>query len=236
MADESPIKEKLNTNLIWSVSILVDNVFLAIWVLAQWGVGRLVEKFPAHGIDYYAILVAQCFFALSTLAPIVLWTWQDISKMYYRTKLEISKAKQASLPGEGQAIPVNEVTQKKEKEADESPIKEKLNTNLIWSVSILVDNVFLAIWVLAQWGVGRLVEKFPAHGIDYYAILVAQMFFALSTLAPIVLSIWLDIAKMYYRTKSKISKAKQASLLGEGQAIPVNEVTQKQEKEKEKVK
>ncbi|MBI4747944.1 MAG: hypothetical protein HY774_05615 [Acidobacteria bacterium] len=116
MADESPIKEKLNTNLIWSVSILVDNVFLAIWVLAQWGVGRLVEKFPAHGIDYYAILVAQCFFALSTLAPIVLLAWQDISTMYYRTKLEISKAKKVSLLGEGQATPIGEAAQKEEKE------------------------------------------------------------------------------------------------------------------------
>ena len=114
-SEESPVTSKLKTNFLWTASLVIDNLFLAIWLLAQWGVSKLAEQFPAHGVDYYAIIVVQVLFAVSTLAPIVFWICKDIAIMYYRTKMDIKNVKLLS-EGEQTGFIVSSFEREKEKD------------------------------------------------------------------------------------------------------------------------
>lgn len=73
-----------------------------------------------------------------------------------------------------------------------------------WGVSSLLDGVFIGFWLLIQWVVQRLIESFPPAGIDLWLLRVFQVLFAITTLAPIIGFIYVDIMIMIYRARKHV--------------------------------
>ena len=74
--------------------------------------------------------------------------------------------------------------------------------------TILIDSVFLVAWLLIQYCVNKyIVSKFQLAGIDLVVMLVFQVIFAVSTVAPVLISLWSDILIMINRAKNKVVKA-----------------------------
>jgi len=67
-----------------SASVLIDSVYLALWVVFQWLVGRLIEYLELSGVDKGTLVVFQYIFSVSTVAPILVFYVTDISKMVLR--------------------------------------------------------------------------------------------------------------------------------------------------------
>ena len=77
----------------------------------------------------------------------------------------------------------------------------------IWIVSSLIDVGFLALWVSVQWIVNEnVIKTFTFSGIDRWILLAFQVIFALSTLAPIVVYIYVDIRVMLLGAQRRIGQ------------------------------
>ena len=84
---------------------------------------------------------------------------------------------------------------------------DSLSLYAVWAVSSLVDSAFLALWVTVQWGVNKLVvTPLGLTGIDKLILIVFQILFAVSTLAPVGITIYRDIRIMLLRTNRKIRR------------------------------
>jgi len=89
---------QLRVYTIWALSGIIDSVFLVVWVFTTWLVNeKIVAYFQVHGIDRWVLETFQVLFALSTLAPIVIYIVGDISRMVIQARrklqLELDKAK-----------------------------------------------------------------------------------------------------------------------------------------------
>ena len=73
--------------------ILVDMLFLVLWVAGQWLFRLATADIALAGAETWAIPVAQGVFALSTLAPILLYIYWDLQTLALRG--------QDALEGEG---------------------------------------------------------------------------------------------------------------------------------------
>jgi len=83
---------------------------------------------------------------------------------------------------------------------------------MIWTVSSLIDSAFLALWVSVQWVVNnKVVAPLILTGIDKVVLTVFQVLFAISTLAPVAITIYRDIRIMLLRTNRKIRNEIQIS-------------------------
>jgi hypothetical protein len=72
-------------------------------------------------------------------------------------------------------------------------------------LAIVIDTSFLALWLLLQWLSERAIQYFElADVIDRYVLLVFQVFFAASTLAPVAIYICVDIRVMIIRALQKL--------------------------------
>ncbi len=81
MADPSLPKEftdLLVTRARTVASILVDMLFLLVWVFAQWLARVATAGITLAGAEAWAIPIAHAIFALSTLAPILLYIYWDL--------------------------------------------------------------------------------------------------------------------------------------------------------------
>jgi hypothetical protein len=86
-------------------------------------------------------------------------------------------------------------------------LKDTLRLFAIWTVSSLIDSAFLALWITVQWAVNRLVvAPLILTGIDSIVLTIFQILFAISTLAPVAITIYRDIRIMLLRTNRKIRK------------------------------
>jgi len=86
-------------------------------------------------------------------------------------------------------------------------LKETLRLFTIWTVSSLIDSAFLALWITVQWVVNKIVvTPLILTGIDRVVLTIFQILFAISTLAPIAITIYRDIRIMLLRTNRKIRK------------------------------
>jgi hypothetical protein len=84
-------------------------------------------------------------------------------------------------------------------------LKDTLRFFTIWTVSSLIDSAFLALWVAGQWVVNNWVVKpLELTGIDRLVLTIFQILFAISTLAPVAITIYRDIRIMLLRTNRKI--------------------------------
>lgn len=84
---------KFKTLIVWSISILVDALFLLLWAYLQTLVNSYVSKLEFIGLDATSFLVFQIIFFISTLAIVVTYIYVDLRVMLYEAKVEIEKAK-----------------------------------------------------------------------------------------------------------------------------------------------
>jgi hypothetical protein len=86
-------------------------------------------------------------------------------------------------------------------------LKETLRLFTVWTVSSLIYSAFLALWVIVQWFVNnKIIRPLILTGIDQFDLTVFQILFAISTLAPVAITIYRDIRIMLLRTQRKIRK------------------------------
>jgi len=86
-------------------------------------------------------------------------------------------------------------------------LKDTLRLFTIWTVSSIFDSAFLALWVAVQWVVNnKVVSPLMLTGIDKLVLTIFQVLFAISTLAPVAITIYRDIRIMLLRTNRKIRK------------------------------
>jgi len=81
----------------------------------------------------------------------------------------------------------------------------RLRTFVIQIVSVLIDTLFLSVWLLLQWSLKNLSEKFQLDGIHGHMLSVYQVTFGLATLFPITAYIAVDLWTIYVRSKKAIA-------------------------------
>ena len=84
-------------------------------------------------------------------------------------------------------------------------LKNTFRIFVVWTISSIIDSAFLALWVTIQWVVNnKVVALLVLTGIDRFVLAIFQFLFAISTLAPVVITIYRDIRIMLLRTQRKI--------------------------------
>lgn len=102
---ENVLAEKLKTVTTWMGSIILDTLFLALWILLQWGVEKLIGLFPVHSIiDLILLITLQILFSIATLVPVVLYIWGDLTIMYYQVVSRIEQEKSSINEVRGKAL------------------------------------------------------------------------------------------------------------------------------------
>lgn len=91
-----------------------------------------------------------------------------------------------------------------EKGKDWKELGSELKTFTIWAISSLIDGVFLAFWVLIQWLVSKVIISLELSGIDQWMLYLFQLLFAISTLVPVIIYIYVDIRVMVLRARRRI--------------------------------
>lgn len=95
--------------LIWTLTGLMDSLFLIIWVIAQHITAVIINFFKLTGVDANTLNIFQIMFAASTLIPILIWMVKDIVIILIRSWSEIKqilkqeRTKYSSLPNITQA-------------------------------------------------------------------------------------------------------------------------------------
>lgn len=85
---------ELKVFTVWIFSSLIDAIFLALWVLVQWLVnGNVIVRFGLSGIDRWMLFAFQVLFAISTLAPVVIYIYADTSVMFWQAQMRIWREK-----------------------------------------------------------------------------------------------------------------------------------------------
>lgn len=77
----------------------------------------------------------------------------------------------------------------------------------------MLDAIFLSVWVIVQYLVNWLIENLELGTVDRLVLYIFQLLFAISTLAPVALTIYRDIRVMFIRTQREIHEEIR---LGEG--------------------
>ncbi len=91
-------------------------------------------------------------------------------------------------------------------------LKARLKVFGLEAASGLMDSGFLAIWVILQWAVTEcVVKRFELSGVDKWMLSAFQVVFAISTLVPIVVYVYLDIRLMVLRAQRRIRHEKELS-------------------------
>ena len=75
-------------------SALIEGVFIVLWWLIQWFVGKYVmELFPLAQLDAVTGVCFQIVLAIATLAPILIYSRTDIMVMWYKAQRRINAEK-----------------------------------------------------------------------------------------------------------------------------------------------
>jgi hypothetical protein len=111
-ADLGIIRAKAGEMTRHLICALLDSLFLGLWALPNVYIGRFIEGLHVAGIDAIVLRCLQVLFGISTLAPICIWIYKDISIMLKHANQEIKAAGLApvaiALPsGNGQAVTEN---------------------------------------------------------------------------------------------------------------------------------
>ena len=90
-------------------------------------------------------------------------------------------------------------------DTDWKDLFRELKVFTIWAVSGLIDSSFLALWVFVQWLVDqKVITKFQLSGTDQWVFSAFQILFAVSTLAPVVIYIYVDLRVMLIHAQKRI--------------------------------
>lgn len=88
------IKPHLQSYVKWTLCVMIDVVYLAIWGLFQYGLSRIISSLNLSGIDAWVFFILQVLSAISTLVPIALFIYRDIRVMWVRVNRDIQKEEQ----------------------------------------------------------------------------------------------------------------------------------------------
>ena len=75
----------------WIFSSVLDGIFVALWVFVQWGVDKIIANFPILEIDLWVLWSFRIIFAFTTLAPIIIYIYEDVMVMIYRAVRRVRK-------------------------------------------------------------------------------------------------------------------------------------------------
>ena len=78
-----------------------------------------------------------------------------------------------------------------------------------WVVSLICDSIFIAVWVLLNWGLdAQVVERLELKGVDHTILMWLKYLFGISTLIVVIIFIAEDLvtvaAQAYSRVRSKL--------------------------------
>jgi len=90
---EDQLEQKARSRWILFASVLIDSIFLVLWVGVHYLLGLFMEWVKLSGIDKWVLELFRIIFSLSTLLPIILFFYEDISIMYIRAKNRIKEEK-----------------------------------------------------------------------------------------------------------------------------------------------
>lgn len=97
--------DRLAAFVISGACIFIDGLFMALWVLVQWVVSEYVVKpIQPYGIHWLSLLVFQVVLGISTLAVVLVYTYEDISVMIIRAHRRVTGERnrvERSDPGNG---------------------------------------------------------------------------------------------------------------------------------------
>lgn len=86
-------------------------------------------------------------------------------------------------------------------------LKNTLGLFAIWAVVSIINSLFLALWISVQWLVSsRVITPLRPTGIPSLVLSMFQVLFAISTLAPVIITIYRDIRIMLLRTQRSIRR------------------------------
>lgn len=83
------VSDELRTFAKWFLSGVIDSAFLILWVFVQWGTRKVIANLTLSGIDQWMFLSFQVIFAISTLAPIIIYIYTDIRVMIIKGQRRI---------------------------------------------------------------------------------------------------------------------------------------------------
>lgn len=89
----SGIGSNLKLFATWALTSLLDSAFLVFWVILQFLTNRTVAQFELSGIDVVVFWIFQVVFAISTVAPVLLYVYKDVVVMILQAKHELARAK-----------------------------------------------------------------------------------------------------------------------------------------------
>ena len=73
-------------------------------------------------------------------------------------------------------------------------------------ICIVIDAVFLCLWAVVQCLVKILIERLELSGIERWVLLTFQVIFAVSTIVPVIIYIYVDIKVMVNRAARQIKQ------------------------------
>ena len=77
----------------------------------------------------------------------------------------------------------------------------------LWISLTILDSAFLALWVTIQLLVDKyIIKPLELTGIDHIALILFQVLFVISTLAPVAITIYSNIFIMFVKTKRSIEE------------------------------
>ncbi len=85
-------------------------------------------------------------------------------------------------------------------------IPERLRLYAVHLGAILIDSIFLVLWVIIQRLANYMIERFSPSGIDLWVLIIFRILFALATLAPIAANIVGDILLIILSTRRRVQR------------------------------
>ena len=70
------------------LSIVIDAIFLCVWILVQALVAYVIQEFS---IDQWVLWCFRVVFGLSTLTIVIIWMYMDVRIMWIRAKKRIEQ-------------------------------------------------------------------------------------------------------------------------------------------------
>lgn len=89
---QSDLKESILGRMSAIATMLADSFLLAVWAVSTWAVNSVITRLELSGaIEKFTIGVFQWLFLVSTLIPVVAYTFIDINKVIKHTLDKIKK-------------------------------------------------------------------------------------------------------------------------------------------------
>ncbi len=75
----------------------------------------------------------------------------------------------------------------------------------VWAISVIVDCLFLAIWIVTQWGIEQL-EPLLRSTLHAWLFDSFEIAFGVSTLCPVLIYIYVDLRIMAIQASAAITE------------------------------